>query len=162
MDKTEYTSKRKKGRKEIKKVASLILVIDDDKDLERRKQLATVALYKLNIDWIKGNNLKTSTEIKLYHRLLKSMLLYNCVKWELTLSPNSTEIAPQLKIPREKNRVSESAKKIYCQYKSYRLAEVYLVIFYEESKTFPQIKQQEFILSLMVTNGEDDQRQLCQ
>ena len=27
-------------------------VIDDDKDVERRKQLATVALYKLNNVWI--------------------------------------------------------------------------------------------------------------
>ena len=48
------------GKKQ-KKVGSLI---DDDKDVERRKQLATVALYKLNNVWIKGNKLKTSTKIK--------------------------------------------------------------------------------------------------
>ena len=42
----------------MKKVGSLI---DDDKDVERRKQLATVA--KLNNVWIKGNKLKTSTQI---------------------------------------------------------------------------------------------------
>ena len=50
----------------------------------------------------------------------------------------------------------ESAKKSYCHYKSYRLAGVSLVIFYEETKTFLQIKQQELILSLMVTNYEDN------
>ena len=40
--------------------------IDDDKDVERRKQLATVALHKLYNVRIKGNKLKTSTKIKLY------------------------------------------------------------------------------------------------
>ena len=65
-----------------KKVGSLI---DDDKDVERRKQLATVALYKLNNVWIKGNKLKTSTKIKLCKYLVKSILLYNCGTWALTL-----------------------------------------------------------------------------
>ena len=36
-------------------------VIDDDKDVERRKQLATVALYKLNNVWIQGKKLKILT-----------------------------------------------------------------------------------------------------
>ena len=58
-----------------KKVGSLI---DDDKGVERRKQLATVALYKLNNVWIKGNKLKTSTKIKLYKSLL--------CNWALTLT----------------------------------------------------------------------------
>ena len=45
MDKTEYTSTSKsEGWKEVEIVGSLI---DDDKDVERGKQLATVALYKL-------------------------------------------------------------------------------------------------------------------
>ena len=30
-------------------------LVDDDKDVERGKQLATVALNKLNNVWIKGN-----------------------------------------------------------------------------------------------------------
>ena len=47
------------------------LLIDDDKDLERRKQLATVALYKLYKAWIKANKAKTSTKIKLYKSLVK-------------------------------------------------------------------------------------------
>ena len=38
-------------RSKKKKAGSLI---DDDKDVERRKQLATVALYKLNNVWIKS------------------------------------------------------------------------------------------------------------
>ena len=46
-------------------------------------------------------------------------------------------------------------KKIYSRFG------VSLVIFYEETKTFPQIKQQELILFLMVTNCEGDQREPC-
>ena len=56
-----------------KKVGSLA---DDDKDVERRKLLATVALYKLNNVWIKGNKLKTSTELN-YTDLVKLILIYN-------------------------------------------------------------------------------------
>ena len=66
-----------------KKVGSLI---DDDKDVERRKQIATVALHKLNNVWMKGKKLKTSTKIKLYKSLVKSILLYSCVIWALTLT----------------------------------------------------------------------------
>ena len=39
-----------------RKVGSLI---ENDKDVEIRKQLATLALHKLNNVWIKGNKLKT-------------------------------------------------------------------------------------------------------
>ena len=61
-------------------------LIDDDKDVERRKQLATVALYELINVWIKGNKLKTSTKIRLYKSLVKSIVLYNCGTWALTLT----------------------------------------------------------------------------
>ena len=46
-----------------------------------------------------------------------------------------------------------------CQYQSYLLAGVSLLIFYDETKRFLQITQQELILCLMVTSCEDDQRQ---
>lgn len=61
-------------------------LIGDDKDVERRKQLSTVALNKLNNVWIKGNKLKTSTKINLYKSLVKSILLYNCGTWALTIT----------------------------------------------------------------------------
>ena len=51
-------SKSEEGWKEVKKVETLR---DDDKNVERRKQSATVALYKLNNVRIK---LKTSTKIE--------------------------------------------------------------------------------------------------
>ena len=58
-----------------KKVGSLI---DDDKDVARRKQLAIVAVKKINYVWIRDKILKTSTKIKVYISLVKSILLYNC------------------------------------------------------------------------------------
>ena len=45
-----------------------------------------MALYKLDSVWIKGNKLKTSTKIKSYKSLVKSILLYNCGTWALTLT----------------------------------------------------------------------------
>ena len=73
---TRQYKKSEEGWKEVKKkVGSLI---DDDKDVESRKQLATVDLYKLINFWIKGNKLKTSTKIKLNKSLVKPILLYNC------------------------------------------------------------------------------------
>ena len=81
-DRVHINMKKRRMRRS-KKVGSLI---GDDKGIERRKQLATVALYKLNNVWIKGNKLKTSNKIKLYKSLVKSILLYNCGTWALTLT----------------------------------------------------------------------------
>ena len=80
MDKmSTYTSisKSEEGWKEVKTVESLI---DDEKDVKRRKQLATVTLNKLNNVWIKllkGNKLKISTKVKSYKSLMKSILRYS-------------------------------------------------------------------------------------
>ena len=84
-DKTEFTALSKKRRKleNAKKVGSLIV---DLEDVERRKQLSTAALNKLYHVWVKGNKLKTTTKIKLYKSLVKSILLYNCSTWALTLT----------------------------------------------------------------------------
>ena len=43
-----------------------------------------MALYKLNDVWIKGK--KPSAKIKLYKSQVKSILLYNCGTWALTLT----------------------------------------------------------------------------
>ena len=59
-------------------------VIGDLEDVERRKQLSTEALNKLYHVWMKGNKLKTTTKIKLYKSLVKSILLYNSSTWALT------------------------------------------------------------------------------
>ena len=84
-DKTEFTalSKKEEDWKNAKKVGSLI---GDLEDVKRRKQLSTAALNKLYHVWMKGNKLKATTKIKLYKSLVKSILLYNCGTWALTLT----------------------------------------------------------------------------
>ena len=61
-------------------------LIGDLEDVERRKQLSTAALNKLYHVRVIGNKLKTTTKIKLYKSLVKSILLYNCSTWALTLT----------------------------------------------------------------------------
>ena len=61
-------------------------LIGDLEGVERRKQLSTAALNKLYHVWVKGNKLKATTKIKLYKSLVKSILLYNCSTWALTLT----------------------------------------------------------------------------
>ena len=84
-DKTEFTdlSENEEDWKNAKKVGSLI---GDLGDAERRKQLSTAALNKLYHVWVIGNKLKTTTKIKLYKSLVKSILLYNCSTWVLSLT----------------------------------------------------------------------------
>ncbi|GFR96786.1 transposase [Elysia marginata] len=67
-DKTEFTllSKSEEDWKKVKKVGSLI---DDNEDIERRKQLSSTALSRLNNLWLKDNKIKTATKIHLYKSL---------------------------------------------------------------------------------------------
>ena len=84
-DKTEFTalSKNEEDWENAKKVSSLI---GDLEDVERRKQLSTAVLNKFHHVWVKGNKLKTTTKIRLYKSLVKSILLYNYSTWALTLT----------------------------------------------------------------------------
>ncbi|GFR86612.1 very-long-chain enoyl-CoA reductase [Elysia marginata] len=67
-NKTEFTllSKSEEDWKKVKKVDSLI---DDNEDIERRKQLSSTALSRLNNLWLKDNKIKTATKIHLYKSL---------------------------------------------------------------------------------------------
>ena len=111
------------------------LLIDDDTVVERRKHLATVALYKLNNVWIKGNKVKTLTKIKLYKSVMKSILFYNCKTWAIAHTEEerlSAYYQKQLKKilnTRYPNRSIQSAKKSHRHYNSCRLFGVSLVIF---------------------------------
>ena len=82
-DKTEYTSvsRNEEEWKAVKKVGSLI---GDVEDVQRRKQLSSLALNKLHQLWIKGNKLKALKKIHLYKTLVKPILMYNCGTWALT------------------------------------------------------------------------------
>ena len=83
-DKTEKTViNRKKNRNEerwrnVKKVGSLI---GDEEDINRRKQLATVAMHKIQAMWTSKDKIKLKTKMKVYRALVKSVLIYNCGTW---------------------------------------------------------------------------------
>ena len=47
-------------------------------DIQRRKELATIALAKNNTIWKRNWKTKLTTRIWLYETLVKSVLLYNC------------------------------------------------------------------------------------
>ena len=83
VDKTEYTilDRNEKSWKNTKKVGTLI---GDTEDVQRRKQLSTAVLAKLQNVWVRGDKLKKKTKLKLYRALVKSVLTYNCSTWALT------------------------------------------------------------------------------
>ena len=83
IEKTELTtlSRLTHEWKTTKKVGSLI---GDEEDIERRKQLSSVALYKLTNVWIRQHNIKKKTRLKLYRALVKPILLYNSGTWAMT------------------------------------------------------------------------------
>ena len=80
VDKTEYTilDRNENSWKNTKKVGTLI---GDTEDVQRRKQLSTAALAKLQNVWVRGDKLKKKTKLKLYRALV---LAYDCSTWALT------------------------------------------------------------------------------
>ena len=69
------------GKTHKKKVGTLI---GDTEDAQRRKQLSTAALAKLQNVWVRGDKPKKQTKLKLHRALVKSVLTYNCSTWALT------------------------------------------------------------------------------
>ena len=55
--------------------------LGDWEDMQRRKELATIALAKNDTIWKKNWKTKLATRIKLYEMLVKSVLLHNCRTW---------------------------------------------------------------------------------
>ena len=70
----------KTAGKTLKKFRTLI---GDTKYVQRRKQLSTAALAKLQNVWVRGDKLNKKTKLKLYRALVKSVL-NNCSTWALT------------------------------------------------------------------------------
>ena len=104
---------------------------------------------------------------------MKSILLYNCGTWALTLLEEerlNTHHRKQLKkilnirYPKKikTNHFIENLPRKVTVINSIRSLESLWSYSTKRQKTFLQIKQQELLLSLMVTNCEDDQRQPCQ
>ena len=75
----EYTilDRNENSWKNTKKVGTLI---GDTEDVQRRNQLSTAALAKLQNVWVRGDKLKKKTKLKLYRALVKSVLTYKLKK----------------------------------------------------------------------------------
>ena len=86
-DKTEKTllkrdEKEKEEWRETKKLGSLL---GDQHDIKRRKSLSQVALTNMNKIWFSKKYVSLSRKLQLYNTLVKSVLLYNCSTWGLTI-----------------------------------------------------------------------------
>ena len=83
-EKTEYTTVKggsKEEEREWKNVIKLGSKLGDREDIQRRKELATIALAKNDAIWKNNWKTKLTTRIRLYETLVKSVLLYNCGTW---------------------------------------------------------------------------------
>ena len=58
--------------------------LGDWKGIQRRKKMTTIALAKNNAIWKENWKKKRTTRIRLYQKLVKSVLLYNCETWGVT------------------------------------------------------------------------------
>lgn len=90
-DKTENTTLvRHPGKngseKEIwRKVKKLGSLLGDREDIARRKQLATSSVQKLKEIW-KRKKVKLKKKVQLYNAIGRSILLYNCSTWGMSIS----------------------------------------------------------------------------
>ena len=90
-DKTENTTlERHPGKKGMekeawRKVKKLGSLLGDREDIARRKQLSTASLKKYDAIWLR-KKLKVERRMKLYNSLVRSILLYNCSTWGMSIS----------------------------------------------------------------------------
>ena len=66
----------------IKKCGSLV---SDKEDIKNRKILANITFTKLECIWLSRRNISIQRRVKLYNMLVKSILLYNCSTWGMTI-----------------------------------------------------------------------------
>ena len=86
-EKTEHTTLKRGDRntemwRNVNKLGSLL---GDKEDINRRKQLSCIALRDLKNIWRKKKSVSLEKRIKLYETLVKSVLLYNCSTWGLSI-----------------------------------------------------------------------------
>ena len=86
-EKTEYTTIKRGSKEEEREWRNVIKLgskLGDREDIQRRKELATIALAKNDAIWKKNWKTKLTTRIRLYETLVKSVLLYNCGTWDVS------------------------------------------------------------------------------
>ena len=88
--KTEFTTINR-NTLEWQKTRKLGSLLDDQEDLKRRKQLATVAFKNLQAVWVRKNRIiKEDKILSLYNSLVLPILTYNCSTWSLTKKTDIT------------------------------------------------------------------------
>ena len=83
-EKTEYTTVKRgseEQEREWRNVIKLGSKIGDREDIQRRNELATIALARNDAIWKKNWKTKMTTKIRLSETLVKSVLLYSCGTW---------------------------------------------------------------------------------
>ena len=83
-EKTEYTTIKRGSKNEDREWRNVIELgskLGDQEDIQRRKELATIALAKNDAIWKKNWKTKLTTRIQLYETPVKSVLLCNCGTW---------------------------------------------------------------------------------
>ena len=83
-EKTEYTTIErgsKEEEREWRNVIKLGTKLGDREDIQKRKELAVIAVSKNDAIWTKNWKIKLTTRIRLYETLVKSVLLCNCRTW---------------------------------------------------------------------------------
>ena len=83
-EKTEYTTVKRGSKEEEREWRNVIKLgskLGDREDIQRRKELATIALAKNDAIWKKNWKTKLTTRIQLYETPVKSVLLCNCGTW---------------------------------------------------------------------------------
>ena len=83
-EKTQYTTVKRESKEEEREWRNVIKLgsnLADQEDIQRRKDLVTIALAKNYLIWKKNWKTKLTTRIPLYETLVKSVLLHNCRTW---------------------------------------------------------------------------------
>ena len=85
--KTEVTTlKRSNNDTEIwRKIKNLGSLLGDKEDIKNRKRLTNIVFTKLECIWLSRRNISIQRRVKLYNMLVKSILLYNCSTWGMTI-----------------------------------------------------------------------------
>ena len=86
-EKTEHTilKRGESNTERWRKVKKLGTLLGDREDIARRKQMSYIAQKDLNKLWKKKKYVSLDKRLQLYDSLVKSILLYNCSTWGLTL-----------------------------------------------------------------------------
>ena len=84
-------------------------LLGDEEDLNRRKQLATASMNKINAIYLKKDKVKLEKQIRIYRALVKSVLLYDMGSFiKCTTEIGCIWISPKLFKKNSRNKISNT------------------------------------------------------